>query len=636
MFSKALYKQSWKANGIMWGTVTATLCMMLAFVMLITGSGSLTESKAAFQDTFIMETLDSQIKEQAVANYAIVDQTMMSFDHNFVRSVRTEYMVEFDNTTPYVASADNWLLEMPKRTDYANDEEYEAAVLAWQQSSPTPENKASEYYLNFLNLWLLEAPKEDDFATPEAYQAALLLWQEQKPVASETAFMALALEEERMTEVYEGALDLTILDLQAFCLEIDESYDKESDYYVQAHVAFMFVLNPNGIASNLYERYEVGSTPSEYDVAGLMNAITVNDRLQWVGEKEGEDIQAYLTSKERNNYRESRGCHCIPILIAGSMMDPVNRRAVLIALADYNISEERFDSFGYTYAKCKSLGETAIVTYQARLAFELDRMNPGDYESEEAYQTAVLDMKQALISDITNTIMQKLPETISDAMSELGQMDIYGVIVGSIFYKSAGLLLPIIYMILTANNLIAGQVDTGSMAYVLSTSTKRSQVVLTQALYLVSSLLMMFIATTITSFICFAFVDKTGTNLNYVKLLWMNIGAFMVLFALSGLNYLTSCWFDRSKQSMSIGGGLSMFFLVATILGLFGTRIIPEVIRMKPLNFFNYVTIISLFDTIQIVDGNHAFIYKLAILLVIGVIFYIVGAWRFKRKDLPL
>lgn len=42
-------------------------------------------------------------------------------------------------------------------------------------------------------------------------------------------------------------------------------------------------------------------------------------------------------------------------------------------------------------------------------------------------------------------------------------------------------------MIMASNNLISGQVDSGSMAYVLSTSTKRRTVVFTQAGYLIGS-----------------------------------------------------------------------------------------------------------------------------------------------------
>ena len=126
-------------------------------------------------------------------------------------------------------------------------------------------------------------------------------------------------------------------------------------------------------------------------------------------------------------------------------------------------------------------------------------------------------------------------------------------IIGSIFYKLAGLLLPIIYMIMVSNNLIAGQVDSGSMAYVLSTSTKRSIVIFTQAVCLVGSLLAMFGLTTITGCVCLAFVSE-DVKLTYGKLILLNVGAFLVLFALSGLCFFTSCWFDRSKRSMAIGG----------------------------------------------------------------------------------
>ena len=87
-------------------------------------------------------------------------------------------------------------------------------------------------------------------------------------------------------------------------------------------------------------------------------------------------------------------------------------------------------------------------------------------------------------------MLATLPEEVSGALEEVGQMDLYGILVGSIFYKMAGLLLPIIYMIMTSNALIAGQVDSGSMAYVLSTSTKRRTVTFTQALYLAGSLLL--------------------------------------------------------------------------------------------------------------------------------------------------
>lgn len=127
------------------------------------------------------------------------------------------------------------------------------------------------------------------------------------------------------------------------------------------------------------------------------------------------------------------------------------------------------------------------------------------------------------------------------------------------------------------------------MAYILSTSTKRRTVTFTQAVYLVGSLLAMFVCTAVTSLVCLNIVD-VDTGLTWQKLLLINLGAFLSMFAMSGICFLASCWFDRSKKAMAIGGGLSMFFLVATMLGLFGSSIMPSIIRMEALDYFNYVS----------------------------------------------
>ena len=108
------------------------------------------------------------------------------------------------------------------------------------------------------------------------------------------------------------------------------------------------------------------------------------------------------------------------------------------------------------------------------------------------------------------------------------------------------------------------------------------------------------------------------------------------MFAMSGICFLASCVFNRSKRSMAIGGGLNMFFLVATMLGLFGSKVLPSIVRMEALNAFNYVSIISLFDVISILDGGLAYLWKFAILIAIGLVCYFVGSKKFETKDLPL
>lgn len=60
------------------------------------------------------------------------------------------------------------------------------------------------------------------------------------------------------------------------------------------------------------------------------------------------------------------------------------------------------------------------------------------------------------------------------------------------FYTIVAVMLAMVYTIITASSLIVGEVDSGSMAYTLSTPTRRITVVLTKAVYMISALALMF------------------------------------------------------------------------------------------------------------------------------------------------
>ncbi len=285
----------------------------------------------------------------------------------------------------------------------------------------------------------------------------------------------------------------------------------------------------------------------------------------------------------------------------------------------------------------ENTSHSAIISFRAQLDVkekQIREQNPS--YSDEQVATELKAYKATLISDMTQTLVDKLPEKVTKALNEISGLDVYGLVVGSIFFRIAGLLLPMIFVIMTANNLIAGQVDSGSMAYVLSTPTKRKTVVFTQIAYLLSSLFCMFCLTTLTSVVCLAIVNSAEITITYSELLLLNLGAFVTMFAISGICFLASCWFNRSKMSMSVGGGLTMFFLVATILGLFGSSVIPSAIRIDAMKMFNYVSIITLFDATSILGGTLTFLWKFAILIGIGIATYIIGAKKFEKKDLPL
>lgn len=602
MFSKALFKQSCKANGTMWGIITAAVCFMLACVMLISGNGNIGEVKNSIQDTIIVKEIDAQLEKRAISHYVDAEDGLKKFDELFSENAQ-------DTLACLV-----WCSQMPVQKDFGDAATYSAALEVWRNSAPVMKTSAGEAYATAVNEWLAAVPDATGFSTTEEYIESVKVRQEKSPATQENAVAT--------------AYSLACVDLQLYVERTAEELGYKTDSAETAEMLgnIMYTLNPDGLFNDFYIQ-NGEDIPQDYDFMSLISHISAGD------------IEEYLLSDERCEYRRTRAEDGAAIFLAGNMTNGENVEMLLNALSAYGVTEKKYNSFGYEYDAVKHMAKTAIVTYCGRLEYELelikDRYEDGEFADAEAYSSAVDAKKAELATDISASFLSTLPAAVSDAIEEIGQADLYTLIVGSIFYKLAGLLLPIIYMIMASNNLISGQVDSGSMAYVLSTSTKRSTVVFTQAVYLIGSLFAMFSLTTVTGCVCLSLVTEE-VELTYGNLILLNLGAFLVLLALSGLCFFTSCIFDRSKRSMAIGGGLSIFALVAAMLGLFGSPVIPSVVRLEALNYFNYATVISLFDVVSIIEGGNAFVWKYVILGVAGILGYVVGSVRFTKKDLPL
>lgn len=602
MFSKALFKQSCKANGTMWSIITFAVCFMLACVMLISGNGNIGEVKNSIQDTIITKEIDAQMEKRSIFYYSTGESGLAEFDALF--------SVNAQDTISYLI----WYSQMPNGEEIGDADIYAAAVENWKKAQPELTTAAGQAYVTVIDDWITQMPLLENFSDTDNYLSAVQSWRDNSPATQENA----------ITAAYTSACE----ELQEYLVQkaLNDGYAEGSTESSEISGIVMYTLNPNGMFNDFYTQ-SGEEVPAYYDFMSLIAHI--NDG----------DIDTYLTSEERSDYRERRAEECAAIFLAGNMTKPEAVETLMNALSDYGVTKEKYESFDYTYNSIKHMASTAIVTYRGRLEYEIDLLceqyEAGEFENEDAYLSAVTDKKEYLTENISASFLSTLPREVSDALEEIGQMDLYSLIVGSIFYKLAGLLLPIIYMIMASNNLIAGQVDSGSMAYVLSTSTKRITVVFTQATYLISSLFAMFSLTTATGCVCLSLVAE-DIKLTYESLILLNVGAFLVLLALSGLCFFTSCVFNRSKRSMAIGGGLSIFALVAAMLGLFGSPVIPSVVRLEALNNFNYATVISLFDVISIIDGTDAFILKFIILGVAGLLGYILGSVYFTKKDLPL
>ena len=255
-----------------------------------------------------------------------------------------------------------------------------------------------------------------------------------------------------------------------------------------------------------------------------------------------------------------------------------------------------------------------------------------------------LKQSEGVFSKEELTVSEMLTVTLDmmgvapDLVEKMSEMDPASMM-NQMYYTAMGLLPIFILIVILANSLIADQVDRGSMAYVLSTPTKRSAVAVTQMVFLlvVPLLIIGFVGATRigTSFLFYDEVNVAG-------MVALFIGMYILVEAVCGLCYMGSCLFSQSKKSMAFGGGLAVWFFLASMIGLFGSEnMVNTGMGVEELSIFNKLTLVGLYDvdalaTIGTGSVDTAFVWKLLVLVAVAVVSYAVGAVRFSKKDLPL
>lgn len=140
---------------------------------------------------------------------------------------------------------------------------------------------------------------------------------------------------------------------------------------------------------------------------------------------------------------------------------------------------------------------------------------------------------------------------------------------GMTYYNMLPGMLAAVYTIVTGNKLLSSLVDEGTMAYILSTPVKRSTVAITQAVYFVGSIFIMYFvnaAAHITSAAIFS--DVSGWDIGMIVKL--NLGLFVLLLAYSGITFIFSSIFNLSKNTIAVGGGIVGLFVLLPIVSMFG------------------------------------------------------------------
>lgn len=225
-----------------------------------------------------------------------------------------------------------------------------------------------------------------------------------------------------------------------------------------------------------------------------------------------------------------------------------------------------------------------------------------------------------------------------EQLEKMSEMDTTAMLT-KMYFTVMGLLPIFLYVVLVGNSLIVNQVDSGSMAYVLATPTKRLAVANTQAIFLV---VMPFVMCSIVCAVrCGVWHRLTG-EVNVASNIALYFGMYLLIEAVGGICYMGSCIFNRTGKATAFGGGLAVWFFLASLLGMFGSEdMVTMGVGLEELNIFNKLTLAGLYDinslaTVGTDAVDTAFIPKLCILACIAVVTYFIGNITFQKKDLPL
>lgn len=195
-------------------------------------------------------------------------------------------------------------------------------------------------------------------------------------------------------------------------------------------------------------------------------------------------------------------------------------------------------------------------------------------------------------------------------------------IIGAGFFGLMGIIFVVMYATSIGNKLVVTEIDKGSMSFTLNTPITRLQIVMTKAIYYVLSITFM-IATV--SVVGLVFAKTLSVAIAYVTYFKLVLGYFLYAFAIAGICFLSSCWFNKVAHAMTVSIGLPILFIVLNSVSGVNDNF----------TFLKYFSLNTLFDPMNVI-ANTNYIAQFVAMGLIGLACFTVGIVKFNTKDLPL
>lgn len=239
------------------------------------------------------------------------------------------------------------------------------------------------------------------------------------------------------------------------------------------------------------------------------------------------------------------------------------------------------------------------------------------------YMTTMISMYSPDDMEALMTMFKLLPENL---MKALGFSSLVTDLTGYLASWLYGLLMlafPMVYSIILGNKLVAKMVDNGSFAYLLSTPNSRVKIIITQGIYALTSIVVLFavlfgVGILISSAMFPNLLDAGA----FFKL---NFTTMLVNMVVMMISFFFSCLFNESIMSLGFGAGVPIVFLLMNMLGGASTSV--EILKK--------ISIFGFYDPVELVHGGKFWSVNLIYTGIILVLFA-ASVLIFKKKRLPL
>lgn len=223
--------------------------------------------------------------------------------------------------------------------------------------------------------------------------------------------------------------------------------------------------------------------------------------------------------------------------------------------------------------------------------------------------------------------LEEFAQVMPELMAAMGMGQTGSTLVdfmANYLYGFLMLVFPMVYAILTANRLVARQVDRGSMACLLAAPVSRLKIVFTQFKVLATGL-----------FLLVGFCAGVGLaasellfpgELDVPAYLLVNLGVFALQLFIGGICFFASCLFNDTKASLALGAGLPVLCYIIQMVANVGGE----------LENAKYATFFTLYSPADIIAGEAAAFWSMGALAAGALVLYAAAMVIFCKKDIPV